>query len=50
MLNGNQTVVTLVDSHVSAMNSRGVHEVLILMSYYKKPLLHLLNERWLIFV
>lgn len=45
-LSGSRTVVGLIDYQITAQGGAGVHEVLMLMTYYKKPLLHLLNDRF----
>ena len=44
MLNGWKTVVGYIDSCVTATGG-GVYEVLLLMSYCKKHLLHFMNDR-----
>ncbi|KAK8732017.1 hypothetical protein OTU49_007142, partial [Cherax quadricarinatus] len=44
MLNGPRTVVGYVDSGVTHIGS-GVYEVLLLMTYCRKHLLHLMNDR-----
>lgn len=44
MLNGPRTLVGYVDSSVVQTGS-GVYEVLLLMTYCKRHLLHLMNEK-----
>ncbi|MCL4122038.1 UNVERIFIED_CONTAM: hypothetical protein GTU68_005453 [Idotea baltica] len=44
MLNGPRTVVGFIDSSV-VHTGNGVYEVLLLMTYCKKHLLHLMNEK-----
>lgn len=48
MLNGPRTVVGYVDSGVTHTGG-GVYEVLLLMTFCRKHLLHLMNDRYVAF-